>query len=195
MQREIKDGIIIAIMSDYIKEFKLYGLWKSNTLSWENIRQDVNIVVGINGSGKTTLLNAIYVHYCTKTKPKVYEKASGNSIDVPITFISSFDVPVDFKKKSNSPLLNRLLSVVLQNLERMSFFDYRMIPINYPSETKRVNQRIEMLFALINSFFAEIGKTIDIDKQKNVPIFKRKMVRSCSSVTSLPARNNCYTSC
>ena len=161
-------------MSDYIKEFSLEGLWKNKTLSWRNIRQDVNIVVGINGSGKTTLLNAIYEYYCTKNKPRLYVKASGNSIDVPMTFITSFDVPVDSKKKNNSPLLNRLLSVVMQNLERMSFFNYRMIPINYPSETKRVNKRIEMFFALINSFYVETGKLIDIDRDTNALVFRTK---------------------
>ena len=154
-------------MCSYIKEFSLEGLWKIKTLSWRNIRPDVNIVVGINGSGKTTLINAIYEYYCTKNKPKLYIKASGNSIDVPMTFITSFDVAIDSKKKSNSPLLNRLLSVVLQNLERMTFFDYRMIPINYPSETKRVNKRIDMFFALVNSFYMETGKSIDIDRKNN----------------------------
>ena len=162
------------IMSDYIKEFSLEGLWKNKTLSWRNIRQDVNIVVGINGSGKTTLLNAIYEYYCTKNKPRLYVKASGNSIDVPMTFITSFDVPVDSKKKNNSPLLNRLLSVVRQDFERMTFFDYRMIPINYPSETKRVNKRIEMFFALVNSFYMETGKSIDIDRDTNALVFRTK---------------------
>ena len=158
-------------MSNYIKEFELVGLWRSKNLSWRNIHQDVNIVVGINGSGKTTLLNAIYDYYCTKAKPKLYAKASGNAIDVPITYITSFDVPVDSKKKNNSPLFNRLLSVVLQNLERMSFFDYRMIPINYPAETKRINNRIKMLFKMIDSFFKETDKSIDIDKTNNLLVF------------------------
>ncbi|UKI43905.1 MAG: hypothetical protein L6U16_13300 [Porphyromonadaceae bacterium] len=36
----------------YIKEFHIEGLWGSKNLSWQNIREDVNIVVGINGSGK-----------------------------------------------------------------------------------------------------------------------------------------------
>lgn len=158
----------------YIKEFHIEGLWGSKSLSWQNIREDVNIVVGINGSGKTTLLDAIYNHNSAKTKSKLYAKTFGNEIDIPITQISSFDVPSDSKKKSNSPLLNRLLSVVLQNLDHMSFFNYRMIPLNYPSETRRVSQRIEMFFDVVNSFFAETKKAIDIDKQKNTLIFVEK---------------------
>lgn len=158
----------------YLSEFYIEGLWGSKTLEWKNIRQDLNIVVGINGSGKTTLLDAIHNHYCNKAKSKLYTKASGNEIDIPISQVSSFDVPADAKKKNNSPLLNRLLSVVLQNLDQMSFFNYRMIPINYPSETKRINARIEMFFKLVDSFFGETKKSIDIDKAKNTIIFVTK---------------------
>lgn len=158
----------------YINEFYIDGLWRSKSLKWNNIRQDINIVVGINGAGKTTLLDAIYSYYCTKSKSKLYTKAVGNEIDIPIYQISSFDVPADSKKKGNSPLLNRLLSVVLQNLDQMSFFNYRMIPINYPSETKRVNSRIENFYKLVNNFFVETKKSIDIDKDKNTIVFKTK---------------------
>ena len=66
----------------YIKEFHIEGLWGSKSLSWQNIREDVNIVVGINGSGKTTLLDAIYNHYSAKTKSKLYAKTFGNEIDI-----------------------------------------------------------------------------------------------------------------
>lgn len=158
----------------YIKEFNIEGLWGAKTLQWKMIRQDVNIVVGINGAGKTTLLDAMFNCYCAKSKSKVYKKAYGNEIDVPVHQISSFDVPADAKKKNNSPLLNRLLSVVLQNLDQMSFFNYRMIPINYPSETKRVTARINMFFKMVNGFFAETKKFIDIDKVKNTIIFTTK---------------------
>ena len=83
----------------YISEFYIEGLWGSKALKWKNIRQDLNILVGINGAGKTTLLDAIYNYYCTKAKPKLYTKASGNEIDIPVIQVSSFDVPSDAKKK------------------------------------------------------------------------------------------------
>lgn len=156
----------------YITEFKIEGLWGSKTLQWNNIRQDINIVVGINGAGKTTLLDAVNGFYCSKSRSKLYAKAYGNEIDIPVVYVSSFDVPVDSKRKNNSPLLNRLLGVVLQNLDQMSFFNYRMIPINYPSETKRVNSRIEAFYKLVDKFFTETKKTIDIDKERNTIIFK-----------------------
>ena len=35
---------------DYIKKIDIKGLWSKKDISWNNIRQDVNIVVGINGS-------------------------------------------------------------------------------------------------------------------------------------------------
>ena len=155
----------------YISEFNIEGLWATKSLRWKDVRQDVNIGVGINGAGKTTLLDAMNNFYCQNGKPKAYKNAAGNEIDVPVVYVSSFDVPMDAKKKNNSPLLTRLLSVVMQNLDQMSFFNYRMIPINYPAETKRINARIDMFFRLVNSFFKETKKTIDIDKDRNTIIF------------------------
>lgn len=41
-------------MSKYIETFEIKGLWGRCDLVWNEIKEDVNIVVGINGVGKTT---------------------------------------------------------------------------------------------------------------------------------------------
>lgn len=51
------------IGKSYIKEVKIEGLWGRKDVLWQNIRPDINILVGINGSGKTTLLNMIDAYY------------------------------------------------------------------------------------------------------------------------------------
>ena len=45
--------------SQYISNVKVNKLWGRLNINWENINNDVNILVGINGCGKTTLLNLI----------------------------------------------------------------------------------------------------------------------------------------
>ncbi|MBO5741197.1 MAG: ATP-binding protein, partial [Bacteroidaceae bacterium] len=48
---------------DYIKKIDIKGLWGKKDIRWNNIRQDVNIVVGINGSGKTAMLDMMEAYY------------------------------------------------------------------------------------------------------------------------------------
>ncbi len=162
-------------MSKYIETFEIKGLWGRCDLVWNEIKEDVNIVVGINGVGKTTLIDAINNHYTNKRKSNLYKTVKGNDLDSPLTYIQSFDVPADGKKKSaRSPLLDKLLAVVMQNPDRTSLTNYRLIPVNYPEETKRVNKRVADFFKMVNGFFSETGKKIDIDKSNNMPIFNTK---------------------
>lgn len=160
-------------MSNYIERFEIRGLWKRYDLVWDKIRNDVNIVVGINGAGKTTLVNAIYAYYTQPSKKNAaYAKALGNDIESCIYLIQSFDVPTDAKKKGNSPLLNNVLSVIMQNTARPSLTNFRLIPVNYPSETARVTRRVAELFKVVDSFYKETGKSIEIDKSNNMPVFR-----------------------
>lgn len=159
----------------YIQHFDVNKMWNRLDFSWQNIHEDVNILVGINGCGKTTLLNLIYSYYKgEKIKKELAVNVTGNSIDIPIQIIRSFDVPTKHKKKTESNLLNDLKGIIMQNNEGTSFFDYRMQMINYPDKRKRIEERINMFFNLINSLFAETDKFIDIDKTNNKLIFKIK---------------------
>jgi len=172
-------------MDQYIKNFEIIHLWGKINIRWENIRQDVNVLVGINGAGKTTLLNAIYNYYNSSLPKELKNSVKGNEVSVPITFIKSFDVPSESKKKV-SPLLVDLERIVLQNKDNDSLFNYRMRSINYPEEAKRVQERVAHLFSVANDFFSETGKTLEIDKNTNLLVF-RLMDKSVISMDKLSA--------
>lgn len=161
--------------SKYITSFQVDGMWDRINLQWENINEDVNILVGINGCGKTTLLNLIYDYYTDqKTKKAIAKSVKGTKIDSPVTYIRSFDIPANGKKKTESMLLQELKRTINQNGEGTSFFDYRMKMLNYRSEASIIQNRIENFFVLVNSLFAETGKEIKIDPQNNTIVFSIK---------------------
>lgn len=159
----------------YISRFQVQKMWGRINLQWDNINDDVNILVGINGCGKTTLLNLISDYYSgQKPKKNVAESVSGTEISSPVTYIRSFDIPVNAKKKSESMLLQELKYIINQNGEGTSFFDYRMKMLNFPKEADTIQQRIDNFFLLINSLFEETGKEIMIDPQNNILVFSIK---------------------
>lgn len=159
-------------MDQYIKKFEIHYLWNRLNIIWEDMHDDVNILVGINGVGKTTLLNTIYNYYHSSL-PKEFKSLviKGNEVDVPVSFIRSFDVPAESKKKV-SPLLIDLERVVLQNKENESLFNYRMRSINYPEEAERISKRMDLLFSVVNDFFSETNKKMEIDKATNLLVFR-----------------------
>lgn len=160
----------------YIEDFEYHKMWETTDVCWHGIHPDVNILVGINGRGKTTLLNAINDYY-NNTLPKSFNKGfDGNrivatTVDSPVLYIQSFDVPSNVKKKNNSPLYETLMQKVLQNGKTPSFFDYRMRALNFPEESGTINARIADFFRHVDSFFAQTGKHIEIDKELNTLVF------------------------
>lgn len=159
----------------YITQFQVYKMWGRNNLQWNNINDDVNILVGINGCGKTTLLNLISDYYTgQKIKKTLAESVSGTDISSPVTYIRSFDIPANAKKKTESMLLQELKYIINQNGEGTSFFDYRMKMLNFPQEANTIQQRIDKFFQLVNSLFEETGKEIMIDPQNNILVFSLK---------------------
>ena len=158
--------------SKYIEQFQIKNMWGRVDLSWSQINPDVNILVGINGCGKTTLLNLISDYYGgQKIKKSLATSVRGTNIDSPVTYIRSFDVPANAKKRTESILLQELKHVINQNGEGTSFFDYRMKMLNYPEHAAIIRERIEKYFQLVNSLFEETGKTITIDPQNNTLVF------------------------
>ena len=159
----------------YISQVRVRKMWGRVNLQWNNVNEDVNILVGINGCGKTTLLNLIY-DCCngTKIKKDIAEEVSCTDIESPVTYIRSFDVPANARKKTESMLLQELKHIVNQNGEGTSFFDYRMKMLNYPQKAAVIQERIGKFFALVNSLFEETGKEIAIDPQNNTLTFHVK---------------------
>lgn len=130
--------------SKYIGWFQVRRMWGRLDLQWEGIHDDVNILVGINGCGKTTLLNLMSDYYTgQKIKKGIAESVSGTAIGSPVTYIRSFDVPANAKKKTESMLLQELKHVINQNGEGTSFFDYRMKMLNYPDKAEMIQKRID----------------------------------------------------
>lgn len=161
--------------SKYIERFDVQKMWGRVNLHWENIQNDVNILVGINGGGKTTLLNLIYDYYTVKSKKKAQTVLEGNTITAPVTFIRSFDVPANTNKKTDkrteSLLLQELKYIINQNGEGTSFFDYRMKILNFPDQRDKIQKRIDDFFLIINSLFKETNKEITIDPLSNALVF------------------------
>lgn len=158
----------------YISSFHVQKMWKRIDIQWDNINEDVNILVGINGCGKTTLLNIISDYYSgqkQKIKKNLAESVSGTQTSTPVTYIRSFDVPANAKKRTESILLQELKNVINQNGEGTSFFDYRMKMLNFPEQADMIRHRINVFFKLINSLFEETGKEIMIDPLNNTIVF------------------------
>lgn len=180
----------------YITRFQVQKMWGRINLQWNDIHDDVNILVGINGCGKTTLLNLISDYYTgQKSKKDVAESVSGTEISSPVTYIRSFDVPANAKKKTESMLLQELKYIINQNGEGTSFFDYRMKMLNFPQDAATIQQRIDKFFLLVNSLFEETGKEIRIDPQNNIIVFAIKGTEKFFSVNGelLTINGNFYT--
>lgn len=156
----------------YIKSFYVNSLWDIKDLRWDDIHSDVNILVGINGCGKTTLLDLMNSFYNKQKVNSITVKDfGGTSIDIPVKYIRSFDVPANGKRKTESLLLQALREIIYQNGEGTSFFDYRMRMVNFPEEREEIEKNITQLFDITNSFFKETGKTVVIDKESNKLVF------------------------
>ena len=158
----------------YISSFSLKGMWGGKAeVVWPALNNDVNILVGINGAGKTTLLNALYAYYSGSGLKKQEGMAEGSLLDknVIISYIRSFDVPSAVKRLSRSPLMEQLENLVIKNKNAYSFFDYRMRALNFPEEAKTVNNRIDQFITLVNKFFSETNKVMEIDKVENSLVF------------------------
>lgn len=174
----------MEIAYKYIQRFQVVRMWGRINLYWADLNNDVNILVGINGSGKTTLLNLIHDYYTgQKTKKEIAESLSGNAISSPVTYIRSFDIPANAKKKTESILLQDLKNIINQNGEGTSFFDYRMKMLNFPQEADKIRKRIETYFQVVNSFLGETNKEISIDPQSNSLVFLIKRLEGMQVIT------------
>ena len=158
-----------------LKNVHIEGVWGHKDFEWNNIDPEVNIVVGINGSGKTTLLNLICAELEEDTtfikKYKLRDlklEYYGGLMPNDFYFIRSFDNPSNDKRKNESRLQQELNYVLYQNKDGFSFFNYRMKILNEPERASDVQKHIDLLFEIVNSMFAETGKSISISKDSEL---------------------------
>lgn len=180
-----------------IESIEIRNLWHKYDFVWQNLKPDVNILIGINGSGKTTLFNIIDSILTTDVKRlKIYGVEvnivlDGNTVNfvsgtsaatlktafeqVYYQKISTFDVPFRDRPKVGkeySQLYNELHTIVYDiGGPNPSFSDYRLKATNFPEEAGKINQRIRVFFETVDRLFAKTQKTIQIDPHTNHLIF------------------------
>lgn len=177
-----------------ISNISLNELWGYKTIKWSNVDPKVNILVGPNGSGKSTFLRVLnsVLSYSVKDLDKVvsdvqidlqgykvnYYNSSRNDVTsdfgktkIDVEYINTFDVPTA-KKSKHSQLMQELERIVYQhNNAELSFYDYRMMSLNYPEKRQEIEENISTLFVVIDKFFKPGGKHIELDKENNRLVF------------------------
>jgi len=165
---------------DYLRGLHIDGLWGWRIIDWQDINEDVNVVVGVNGEGKTTLLNCIFAEASGKRcdDAKSVELQPGRGKLYPVAYLRSFDNPAIDKRRNESLLLQELNNVIYQNQSTKSFFDYRMQILDTKEESARVQiqKRIDDFFGIVNSYFADSHKRIEIKTDKAATIVFRDAV-------------------
>ena len=159
----------------YLKSFMLESMWGYKTIKWDNINEDVNILVGINGVGKTTLLNALYNHYSgvkNSGKAKISSSIPAANQAFAISYVRTADTPGMGRSQKESQLTQELSSIIMQNKAGNSFYNYFMRQLYETTEkSAEIKANTDELFEIINEFFKETGKTITIDKTINSNLF------------------------
>lgn len=177
-----------------ISNINVSALWGDRAIVWSNVDPKVNILVGPNGSGKSTFLRVLnsVLSYSVKDLDKVvsdvqidlqgyrvnYYNSSRNEVTsdfgktkVDVEYINTFDVPTS-KKSKYSQLTQELDRIVYQhNNAELSFYDYRMMSLNYPEKRQEIEDNISTLFGVIDKFFKPSGKYVELDKENNRLIF------------------------
>ena len=144
----------------YILSFVLNNLWGKYNIELQDLDPKMNIIVGINGCGKTTLLDEIYNYYTSSTQKQMHGPSAPHIYASPdrlegstLLYLRSLDNYAQLdKRKKGSALTQALEYVIYQNKEAFSFFNYRMMLIDFPKEAdinKRSNKlKIQKIYTL-----------------------------------------------
>lgn len=143
--------INLSISNNKLQSYQTDELWNGELMvEWNNVNEDVNILVGVNGCGKTTLLNAIYSSLLQE--------------DAPVIYLKCLDNPARDNEKLESALLQELKYIVMENDDNFSFTNYRLQMLDEPERHDQVQKRLSELYAVINQLFAESGKEVLVEK-------------------------------
>lgn len=141
----------ITIINNKLQSYKTDELWNGELIvEWNDVNQDVNILVGVNGCGKTTLLNAIY--------------SSAQKENATVVYLKCLDNPARDNEKLESALLQELKYMVMENDDNYSFTNYRLQMLDHPERHDQVQARLAEFYAVVNRLFSETGKVILVDK-------------------------------
>ena len=176
-------------MANQIKEIEIHNLWGKFSYKWV-LNSDVNILAGLNGSGKSSVLQIIDAVFTSETKRLKEFGVKGviKGTDFEFLFnksnpivgwekrnfinISHFNIPVQDRKfiKDSASLLDVELDSLIfsHRSDRYSFSDFQSEAIKFPEKAECFNQRINILFEIINKLLERTGKKILIDPQTNV---------------------------
>lgn len=143
-----------------MEQFKLdrvdVKLWDKYNVSFAP-HSHVNIIVGNNGSGKTTLL--------TEIEKFALKNGVGKDECVYIPSVDNL-IAKDGRKKSTA-LAQCLDSYIFDMKTGPSLMYYRMSMLDAsPSVQERVQRRVGIFLSIVNDFFKETGKRIEIDGNK-----------------------------
>ncbi|MFK2295246.1 AAA family ATPase [Bacteroides fragilis] len=174
-----------------ISQIQIKKMWGKQDIEWNHVDPKVNILVGPNGSGKSTFLRFIYllltsdIKELNKLKTDIFIRFdAGGSIlyhadkkDFSIEFqkdwlsdieyINTFDIPTA-KKSAQSSLMQELdMTIYPLNKNVFNFIDYRSKILNYPEQSEKIQERILMLFKIINRFLQALkSRSVSIQKTK-----------------------------
>lgn len=194
--------------NNYIQRIEISGLWGKHDIVWNGLHSDVNILVGINGSGKSTLLNIVDSVLSGDKKDKskfsiseaIVSNKNTNSDFIHQNFggfgyaeesfakhslINTFDVPVSKNKlkADESPLMLELRQLILQTGTN-SFNDYRLRATTSISNAQEISKRIKAFFSLIDSFFVNTGKKIEIDTSNKIVFISENEIIQLEQLSS-----------